>query len=542
MLSYGVDPNYGAFAAANTPGIAELNAQKNATFGFSPRFYVALDEKVKNPQWLSRTVSSLEAQTYKNFSFGERPWTASFDYLLYISEGDVLAPDALYCFARAIEKNPDADLLYADEDIMGESGERHAPHLKADFNEYTLLSYNCIGRPLVSSRAVFERCGEQLSSGAGDEYEYALRCASRSETILHIPRVLYARRVHEDDIGSAKGRAAIDAYLAQKRLHGCAADGLYENSFRTAVVPRKSPRVSIVVMADGQLSPLRRLLESIEENTIYDDYRIVLAARKKGEPRFETYLSLLQKNGAAKVVNCEGLNYAKACEAAARAVPCDTLVFLNVHAQIVSPVWLDAILEQLCRFGVGAVGGKLVDENGRIAHAGLVLGLCGLAQSPFYGSENNEDDLFKNRFINAIRGVSALSGSLLAVTREVFLGTGGFDDGFGSECAPVLFCQKLMKNGLACVYTPFCQVRVCAGWNDALDETPTSRFMAFAALKEALRKGDPYYSKNYTRSNVIPSVRLPEEVNADSTVFGEDVNIWSKSVGAACPKDNEKLQ
>ncbi|HMM30836.1 MAG TPA: hypothetical protein PKB13_03545 [Clostridia bacterium] len=511
VLSYGTDLNYGAFAAANTPGLAELDAQKNAAFGFSPRFYVALDEKGKNSQWLSRTVSSLEAQSYKNFSFGERPWMASFDYLLYISEGDVLAPDALYCFARAIEQNPEADLLYADEDVMGESGERHAPHFKADFNEFTLLSYNCIGRPLVASRAVFELCGEQLSSSAGDEYEYALRCVSRSETILHLPRVLYARRVHAGDIGSAKGRAAIDAYLAQKRLHGCAADGLYENSFRTAVVPRKSPRVSIVVTADGELSPLRRLLESIEENTIYDDYRIVVAARKKSEPRFETYLSLLQKNGAAKVVNCEGLNYAKACEAAARAASCDALVFLNMRAQIVSPVWLDALLEQLYRFGVGAVGGKLVDENGRIAHAGLVLGLCGLAQSPFYGSEDNTDDLLKNRFINAIRGVSALSGSLLAVTREVFFNTGGFDEGYGSEHMPVLFCQKLVRNGLSCVYTPFCQVRVCAGWNDASDETPTSRFMAFAALKDAIRKEDPYYSKNYSRTNVLPSVRIPEE-------------------------------
>lgn len=413
---------------------------------FPPRFFVALDTKSENKGLLLRTTESLDAQTYRNFAFGHDPKGETYDYILYISEGDTLSSDALTCLADATLENNWPDMLFADEDVMGFDNVHHAPYGKPTFNPITLLSYNCIGRPLAVRREIDESCSEVEKNYANGEYQYALFCAAKSSSIVHIEKTLYSRRVHLGDVDFRLGRSFIEAYLKEKRMEGFVAKGMYEGSFRIAAAPKKNPLVAVIIVASGHLAALRRFLESLEENTVYDNYRIAVVVTIPLMEPLKTYLHLLEKNGAVYVIDCNGLNPDLARNAAAKKIRCDALLFMDEQAEIVYAYWLDALLEQLCRVGAAAVSGKLIGENDV------------LVQEPYNGSTDDKDDKVKNRIVNTIRGVKTLDNRLLLVRRKPFLKVGGFVNGSTDE-----LYAKLVQVGHFLIYTPFCKVKVHGG-------------------------------------------------------------------------------
>ncbi len=416
---------------------------------FPPRFFVALDAKSENKGLISRTTESLDAQTYRNFAFGHDPKGETYDYILYISEGDTLSPDALSCLSNASIENNWPDMLFADEDVMGFDKVHHAQYSKPPFDPITLLSYNCIGRPLAVRREIDESCSDIERNHANGEYQYALFCAAKSDSIVHIGKTLYSRRVHLGDVDFRLGRTFIEVYLKEKRMEGFVAKGMYEGSFRMAAAPKKNPLVAVIIVASGRLAPLRRLLESLEENTVYDKYRIAVVVTTPLEEPLKTYLHLLEKNGAVYVINCNGLNPDLARNAAAKKIQCDAILFMDEQAEIVYAYWLDALLEQLCRNGVAAVSGKLLGENDV------------LLQEPYKGLTEDKDDKVKNRIVNTIRGVKTLDNRLLLVRRKPFLKAGCFANG-NTDAANELYA-KLVQAGHFLIYTPFCKVKVHGG-------------------------------------------------------------------------------
>lgn len=175
--------------------------------------------------------------------------------------------------------------------------------------------------------------------------------------------------------------------------------------------------------------------------------------------------------------------------------------------EILSPNWLESLLGQLYRPGVGAAGGKLVDGLGRLRHCGGVGGLGGWAASFYEGSPDTLSSLRQNRFANSIRAVSFLSLSCLALTASVFFEAGGFHAELDRAGLDINLCLRLRQRGLACVYTPYALLR-CHAPLASMDEAPAwDQRRCREALDAALADGDPHCSLHYDLSQPIPVCR-----------------------------------
>ncbi|MCE3543581.1 glycosyltransferase, partial [Escherichia coli] len=111
-------------------------------------------------------------------------WTALMD------QDDLLTPEALYYVFETIERNPDAALIYSDEDKIDEVGKRFSPYFKSDWNPDLFLSHNMISHLGVYKSDLVKSLGGFREGREGSQdYDLALRCIEvlKADQILHIP-------------------------------------------------------------------------------------------------------------------------------------------------------------------------------------------------------------------------------------------------------------------------------------------------------------------------------------------------------------------
>ena len=508
-VCYAPEEDCGAFLARHAADDETLAAQRNTELHFMPKFLIRLFSEEEETLAV-RTRASLQAQSYANWAFaGSRQ--EAFDFVIFLAEGDMLAPDALFCFAEAYNADPAAELLYADEDVRLPDGTRTDPLCKPEYSELTQLSYNMLGRPIAVSHGLYMRAGgldvpEKGESLPAVEYDYALRCAAHTRHVRHIPRILCTRGKRPEQIPSAAGIAAVDAYLAATGQPGAAATGAFAGSFRVRVPLGRSGRTAIVIPNRNGADALRRLLESIEEYEAFEQYELIIADGDSRDPRTLRYYDILQKNKAAKIVHGTQNSFAQLCNLGAAEAESETLLFLSRDAQVLTPDWLRALREQLSRPGVGASGGKLISTGRRVLSAGAVAGLCGWADSPYAGEPDDTAELRKNLFINSIRQVTLLSGACMMVLTETFQTMSGFDETFVDAGADLDFCLRLFRRGLASAYTPFAALLLHGVLPRIADASALTRMRCYDTLRPMLSSGDPFFSPHFDYSSVIPVV------------------------------------
>ena len=184
------------------------------------------------------------------------------------------------------------------------------------------------------------------------------------------------------------------------------------------------------------------------------------------------------------------------------------LLFMNDDISIVEPEWLAAMVELGVQPDVGAVGARLLFPDGRIQHAGLVIGLFGVAGHAFKGCFGDERLYFD--FPDIIRDVSAVTGACMLVRREVFQQVGGFDE----QHFPVAFndvdlCLKIRRAGYRVVYTPHATLHHYEAVSKApedIDPRPEET-AAFRAKWQDVIEHDPFYNPNLTRDAEDYSLR-----------------------------------
>ncbi len=426
------------------------------------------------------------------------------ELIIFLTPGDILMPNALMELVKAINDNGNCDLTFGDEFGLLDNGE-HIPILKPGFGMETLLSYNSIGRPVLMSREVYMSSGGLKGLNASDEYDFTLRIADNSSKAVHVPKIILARGNAEGKADPVSGRKYVEKILKNKIKSVYVTSGLYPGSFNARFSQSRKKQLSIIIPVLNTYEPLRRCLESIEDNTVYDEYEFIIADMGSKDVRLTKYYSILDKNKAARIIPSESLiSIPEALNEAASKIHSDTLLFLSPYCELLTPDAFELIIEQATRENIGAIGPKLIDNQGNIVNAGMVIGLGGWTDSPYRGQPDGLGGQSKNRFINTLRNVTAVSAYCMAINSETFFNIGCFDTTFKSIGYDTELCIRLYRYGFHSIFTPFARFLYHGEVMSYADADNSDLIRCYDSYRTMLSLGDPFYNPNYEYSSLIP--------------------------------------
>jgi len=402
---------------------------------------------------------------------------ATGEFIGLLGQHDTLAPHALYEVVRRLQ-DAQSDLSYSDEDTIDAAGRRSAPFCKPDWSPDLCGSslYAChFG---VYRKQLVETVGGFGAAYAESlEYDLLLRCAEHSKRVVHVPRILYHKRHSQHELKNgfpplqgegektpgvnSGGRfALLQQHTSAKRAlsealnrRGEAAvveDGPIPCTFRVHRQVRGTPLISIIIPTRDRLSLLRRCLESIETQTVYRHYEILIIDNGSQEPGTLSYLSSISH----RVIRDHGpFNFARLNNQAATLARGEHLLFLNNDVEVILPEWLEALLEHSQRQEVGAVGAQLLYADGTIQHAGVVLGMRGVAGHAHKYLPAKSRGYYS--FPHLIRNYSAVTAACLMARKAVYEEVGGMDERLAVTFNDVDLCLRLSVRGYLVVYTPY---------------------------------------------------------------------------------------
>ena len=454
------------------------------------------------------------------------------DYVALMDHDDLLTVDALYWVAKAIQQNPDVQLIYSDEDKMDLQGVRYAPYFKPDWNPELLLSHNFICHLGIYKTVQVKALGGFNSDFDGaQDYDLALRYAAelKPEQIVHIPRILYhwravpgstAKGVHEKPYAEALITKAVKAALERKQR---AAEVLEHDRLPGALrvrylLPETLPLVSIVMPTRNGFSLLRRCVESIFAKTQYTNYELLII--DNGSDDFVTlrYLQGLQKDPRVTVIRDDSpFNYSALNNKAVAQAKGDIVALLNNDLEVINDDWLDEMVSHALHPEVGAVGAKLYYPDDTIQHAGVIVGLGGVAgHSHKHFLRDNPG--YCGRLLLA-QNLSAVTAACLVLRKEVFNAVGGLDEkNLSVAFNDVDFCLRIQEQGFYNVWTPYAELYHYESATRGYEDTPEKK-ARFSEEVEYMKKRwgegllvDPAYNPNLTLDREDFSFAWPPRV------------------------------
>ncbi len=439
---------------------------------------------------------------------------ASGEYIALLDHDDLIEPDALYWFAKTITEKH-ADLLYTDEDkVTADLSKYYQPHLKPEFNLDLLRSNNYITHFLCVKKSLAEDAGlfDPDMNGAQD-YDFIFRCSEKAEKIVRIPRILYHWRTHEASTADnpmsktyayEAGRRAIEGNLKRTGTEG-KVELLPDMGFYRVRYPvRKHPRVSVIIPNKDESESLRLCLETLLD-TFYQNLEIIIVENNSTErATFEYYKKISEIEQIHLIRWKKPFNYSAINNYGVKYATGDYLLFLNNDVRgTITTDWLTEMLGVCQRPEVGAVGAKLYYPDNRVQHAGIVIGIGGIAGAMFTDLPKGRSGYMHKASI--MQDMSAVTAACLLTKKSVFEEVGGFTEELAVAFNDVDFCLKIREKGYLIVYDPFAELVHDESRTRGSEDTPEKvrRFQSeIEYMREhhldILKEGDPMYNPNLT--------------------------------------------
>lgn len=440
------------------------------------------------------------------------------EYMALLDHDDLLMPNALFEMVKKINQEPEADLIYSDEDKLEKDRAHVEPFFKPDWSPDFLLSCNYITHFALMSRKIIDKVGGFRAGTEGaQDWDLFLRIAAQTSEIHHVPKILYTwRKSPTSTAQTAKSKPY--AYLNQKQTVRYA---LAERQLPAGVGSHPAlgfwqvryeiqglPLVSIIIPTKDQYRYIKRCLESIFTETSYPYFEVIIVDTGSTDPKVKKfYRDLLAIRPNVRVVNRhESFNFSAACNLGAGHAKGEYFLFLNNDTKVISGRWIQTLLGHAQLPEVGMVGAKLLFPNGTIQHAGVVLSNDDIAFHPFYGL-NVETDIFSYIYTDNIRNVAAVTAACAMVARDKFDKVKGFDEGLRVTYNDVDLCLKLLKAGYRNVYNPFAKLIHYESVSVGRITTAKRDMGEQQAAADLMRKRwgellthDPYYNPNFIPS------------------------------------------
>lgn len=540
-----------------TPDIINKMQQAAENFDIKPRFSIIMPTFNSNTSWLKEAIESVRGQIYTNWELciaddaSTNPETiemlryyqqidprikvtfraenghislasnsaiqmAGGEWMALFDHDDLLAQDALFWLAEMINKNPRAALIYSDEDKVDGSGQRSDPYFKCDWNYQLFLSQNMISHlGVYKSKIVRQIGGFRAGMEGSQDYDLALRFIEqiKPEQILHIPRVLYHWRMHDDSTSVGVDKKPYATIAAQRAIY----QHLQRQKIKASVeilpiemyrvkyeIPKPSPQLTILIPTKNNKKLLERCAQSILEKTDYPNYEIFVVDNNSDEPDTLSFLKSIQTNPkVTRLHDSREFNFSAINNKAVGCVKSEYLCFLNDDTEVISPEWLTEMMALAIQPGVGAVGAKLWYPNDSLQHGGAILGIGGIASHAHKYMSKDSNGYFNRAAL--LQEFSAVTAACMLVRKKVFEEAGGFDEkNLAITFNDIDLCLKIKTLGYRIVWTPFAELYHHESVSRGDDTTPNNqeRFAKELAYMQNkwghLLQNDPAYSPNLT--------------------------------------------
>ena len=549
---------YQKWIAANEPTEEELEEQRNHKFEHNPKISIIIPMYNTPVKFFGELVDSLISQTYTNWELcladgsneenpelkdiyskdsrikykfigenkgisgntNEALTLATGDFIGLLDHDDILPVFSLYEVVKCINNHPEVDFIYTDEDKFEEvGGKRYDPYFKSDFGPDTLRANNYICHFSVFRKDLMEKLGGFRSEFDGaQDYDILLRMSEIAEHIYHIPKILYHWRVHELSTAKAgahakpyayeAGKKAVQAHIDRLGLKGTVEAGNTLGTYRVKYEVIGNPKVSIIIPNKDYASTLKVCLKSIIKLTTYKNYEIIVVENNSTEDEtFEYYKKIDGKDNIKVVYYPEKVfNYSAIINFGVRNCTGDYVIQLNNDTELLTPNWLQEMIGFAQREDVGAVGVKMYYPDRTIQHAGIIVGIGGVAGHVFKNIPKNLHGYFSKDAM--IQNLSAVTAACIMTPREIYDEVGYMDEEFKVAFNDVDFCLKIRETGKLIVYTPYVEFihyeSKSRGYEDTVEKQ--QRFKGeidrfYSKWQGFLDKGDPYYNINLRLDN-----------------------------------------
>lgn len=444
---------------------------------------------------------------------------ATGDFVAFLDHDDVLEPDALFEYARAVNADPGVDVLYCDEDKL-QDGRFITPYFKPGLNIDLLRSHNYITHFLCVRKTVIDAVERSDSRHDGaQDHDLTLKAWEVTRGFVRVPRVLYHWRVTEsstavvgqgtDDAkpyATDAGRIAIVEHLGRLGLSADVEPTQWRYTHRVSYRVSGEPLVSVVIPDADDAEALDACMDALVGSTSYGNFEVMAFvsgnALRAQAGRFD---AIVRKHACVRVVRRAGSSgFAAAVNAAAECTSGDYLVLMSADVRVTSADWLRLMLGLCQRKDVGAVGAKLFYPDGFIRSAGLVVTGDGKAAwNAYRGLPGSNIGYYLEAMLT--RDCLGAPFAFLMTPRSVFEALGGFSEELLSGLAAFDYCLKACDAGLLVVYEPGAQAlwserepkgdAVAGGFDARVQRYREESFLKYR-WSDVYVKGDPYYNPN----------------------------------------------
>lgn len=440
---------------------------------------------------------------------------ATGNYLSLLDHDDILHETALYEVAKVINEQ-NVDIVYTDEASFKYSIlKSNIPYFKPDYSPDMLRSYNYICHFLTFNKELLSKLGNFRKEFDGSQdYDFILRLTEITNNIFHIPKVLYYWRAHQNSVAGigieAKpyainaGKLAVKEHLKRIGLNGIVEEGKIPTTYRIKY-KINNKLVSIIIPNCDHIEDLNKCIKSILNKTTYKNYEIIIIENNSTKKETSDYYKYLIKSYEnIKIIKWDKeFNYSAINNFGAKYSKGEYLLLLNNDIEVITPNWIEEMLMFAQREDVGAVGAMLYYPNNKIQHAGVIIGINGIAGHSHKNFNRGENGYFSR--LSIVQNLSAVTGACMLVSKEKFYKVQGLDERFKVDFNDIDFCMKLRDIGYYNVFTPYAELYHYESKSRGYKNTKSKKKRFYNEImlfqnkwaKEILN-GDPFYNPNLT--------------------------------------------